>query len=289
MRVSCEASQVRRPRLTRWFHGKRERLWWAVGGGVALTVVLLSCSNFETTHAIMAPPSIPGAEFVGSEECATCHETITRDFRTATHARLKAEGANAKNMGCESCHGPGSLHVKAGGGRNVFIINPRKSPDTCFQCHLDVRAQFQLPHHHPVLEGKVSCADCHNPHKGIAIKGADTNIQQTLKGGGIAFLDQQETCFQCHTAQAGPFVFPHEAVRQGCTTCHSPHGSVNQRLLTERNATLCLKCHFQQQKFPGVILIGDVDHSPFLPQLACWSAGCHEAVHGSQVHPLLRY
>jgi len=275
-------------RFTRWFIGQRERLWWVAGGGAALTVVLLSCSSFETNHAIMAPPSIPGAEFVGSEECATCHEAIVKDFKTATHSRLKAQGDNAKNMGCESCHGPGSLHVKSGGAAHT-IINPRKSPDTCFQCHLDVRAQFQLPHHHPVLEGKVSCADCHNPHKGIAIKGAETNIQQTLKGGGIAFLDQQETCFQCHTAQAGPFVFPHEAVRQGCTTCHSPHGSVNQRLLTERNATLCLKCHFQQQKFRGIILIGDVDHSPFLPQGACWSAGCHEAVHGSQVHPLLRY
>ncbi len=273
-------------KLARWILGRRETLLWGAGGAVALAVILLSCST--TNRTILAPPSIPGAEFVGSEECGTCHEAIVRDFRTATHARLQAKGENAKNMGCESCHGPGSLHVKSGGAAHT-IINPRKSPDTCFQCHLDVRAQFQLPHHHPVLEGKVSCADCHNPHKGIAIKGADTNIQQTLKGGGIAFLDQQETCFQCHTAQAGPFVFPHEAVRQGCTTCHSPHGSVNQRLLKERNATLCLKCHFQQQRVPGIILIGDTDHTTFLPQGACWSAGCHEAVHGSQVHPLLRY
>jgi predicted CXXCH cytochrome family protein len=259
---------------------------WGAGGAVALAVILLSCST--TNRTILAPPSIPGAEFVGSEECGTCHEAIVRDFRTSTHARLQAKGENAKSMGCESCHGPGSLHVKAGGGAGT-IINPRKSPDTCYQCHLEVRAQFQLPHHHPVPEGKMSCGDCHEPHKGIASKGAPTNIQQRLKGGGIAFLDQQETCFQCHTAQAGPFVFPHEAVRQGCTTCHSPHGSVNQRLLNERNATLCLKCHFQQQTFRGIILIGGTDHTFFLPQGACWSAGCHEAVHGSQVHPLLRY
>ncbi|MGH8094402.1 MAG: multiheme c-type cytochrome, partial [Chthoniobacterales bacterium] len=84
----------------------------------------------------MAPPSIPGAEFVGSEECATCHAEIVRDFRTATHARLKAPGDNAKNMGCESCHGPGSLHVQSGGAAHT-IINPRRSPDTCFQCHLE--------------------------------------------------------------------------------------------------------------------------------------------------------
>src|SRR2546430_9913726 len=166
-------------RFPGWFIGKREKLWWAVGGGAALTVILLSCSNFESSRAIMAPPSIPGAEFVGSEECATCHEAITRDFKTATHARLKAQGDNAKNMGCESCHGPGSLHVQSGGERTK-IVNPRRSPATCFQCHTEVRAAFELPHHHPVLEGKVSCADCHNPHKGDAVKGGGTNPPQSL-------------------------------------------------------------------------------------------------------------
>jgi DmsE family decaheme c-type cytochrome len=154
---------------------------------------------------------------------------------------------------------------------------------------LEVRAAFQLPHHHPVLEGKMGCADCHEPHKGIAIKGAPTNIQQTLKAGGLAFLSRNETCFECHTQQRGPFVYEHEALRQGCTVCHSPHGSVNQRLLNERNATLCLKCHFQEQKEPGHIFIGDVDHSSFLQQGTCWSAGCHEEPHGSNVTPLLRY
>jgi predicted CXXCH cytochrome family protein len=302
-------------RLTRWIHGKREKLLWGVGGAAALAVILLSCST--TNRTILAPPSIPGAEFVGSEECATCHEEIVRDFRTSTHARLQrtrreivntsgGKGSEAKgsttvktsiDMGCESCHGPGSLHVKAGGGRGGTIINPRKSPETCFQCHLEVRAAFALPHHHPVLEGKMSCADCHSPHKGIAIKSGGTraaemggtNIQQNLKAGGLAFLSRNETCFECHTQQRGPFVYEHEALRQGCVVCHSPHGSVNQRLLNERNATLCLKCHFQEQRTAGHIFIGDVDHSSFLQQGTCWSAGCHEEPHGSNVTPLLRY
>jgi predicted CXXCH cytochrome family protein len=260
---------VWRESLSQWFHEKRERLLWCMGGGFALTVVLLSCSSFETSRSILAPPSIPGAEFVGSGECATCHEAIARDFPTATHARLKAPGDNTKNIGCESCHGPGSLHVKSGGAART-IVNPRRSPETCFQCHLEVRAKFDLPHHHPVLEGKVSCADCHNPHKGDAIKGGGANIPQSLKGGGMALLSQNETCFQCHTAQRGPFVFEHEALREGCVTCHSPHGSVNQRMLTERNQTLCLKCHFQQQSSSGHIFIADVDHSGFLQHGTCW-------------------
>jgi len=286
--VSARLRPVQLTAITRWFIGQREKLGWVVGGSAALTLVLLSCSSLETNHAVMAPPGIPGAEFVGSEECATCHEAIVRDFKTATHARLKTQGDNAKNMGCESCHGPGSLHVQ-GGGDTTKILNPRKSPATCFQCHTEVRAAFQLPHHHPVLEGKISCADCHNPHKGNAIKGGGTNGPQSVKGGSTMLLSENGTCFQCHTAQRGPFVFEHEAIREGCLSCHSPHGSVNQRLLTQRNATLCLKCHFQQQDASGKIFIGDSDHSTRLQQGTCWSAGCHEAVHCSQVNAHFRY
>ena len=52
---------------------------------------------------------------------------------------------------------------------------------------------------------------------------------------------------------------------------------------------LCLKCHFQQQLAGGALLIGGMDHTPFVSQGTCWSAGCHEAVHGSQVNSSLRY
>lgn len=238
-------------------------------------VVVISCVAVNRT--VLAPPQILGATFVGSKTCAECHEEITRDFKTATHARLKATGTNAANIGCESCHGPGSLHNESGGARGT-IINPHNSPTTCFQCHLDKWSQFHLPNHHPVLEGKVSCSDCHNPHKG-----------QVIKGGSTELMSENDTCGKCHTVQFGPFVFEHEATREGCTTCHQPHGSVNDKMLVSRNQTLCLRCHFQQQVAPGAIYIGGQDHTSFLSRGACWSAGCHEAIHGSQVSPFLRF
>ncbi|HYV25927.1 MAG TPA: cytochrome c3 family protein [Candidatus Eisenbacteria bacterium] len=243
--------------------------------GVALAVVVISCAT--VTRTVVAPPQIPGATFVGSETCAQCHENITKGFKTATHSRLMAKGDNAVNMGCESCHGAGSLHNESGGATHT-IINPRKSPETCFQCHLDKRGEFNLPYHHQVLEGKISCGDCHNPHHGPAVK-----------GGGTSLTVEHDTCAQCHTAQGGPFVFEHEAVREGCTTCHAVHGSVNPRMLKERNANLCLKCHFQQQTASGKIFIGGGDHTSRLTRGTCWSAGCHEAVHGSQVGSSLRF
>lgn len=237
-------------------------------------IILISCST--TKRTALAPPEIPGAEFVGSENCTSCHQTIARDFGTSTHAHIKAEGPNAANIGCESCHGAGSVHTTA--ATRQTIVNPRKSPDVCFQCHLDMQSSFSLPYHHPVPEGKLSCGDCHNPHKGPAVA-----------GGGTGLMSANAACYRCHTQQRGPFVFEHEATREGCLSCHTPHGSINQKLLTERNANLCLKCHFQQQTLPGQILIGGFNHTSFLSRGTCWSAGCHEAIHGSQVNASLRF
>lgn len=262
-------------RIREWFRSRGQK--WALLPSffLILAAIALSCSTVNRT--VMAPPSVPGAQFAGSESCSQCHQAITEHFDTATHSRLKAAGPNAANIGCESCHGPASIHNQSGGARGT-IINPRKSPETCFQCHLEMAGRFQLASHHPVIEGKVSCGDCHNPHKGPAII-----------GGGTSLSVEQDTCGRCHVAQRGPFVFEHEALREGCTTCHQPHGSVNPKMLAERSATLCLKCHFQQQTAAGKIIIGGRDHAGSVNRGTGWSAGCHEAVHGSQVGSSLRF
>jgi len=251
-------------------------------GLAVCTAGISACS--DSGAPIVAPPEVAGAEYVGTDGCATCHPDIVTEFSGATHAVLQPVGSDAEPIGCEGCHGAGSLHVQSGGGRRD-IVNPSRSPAACFQCHISVRGDFSLPHTHPVTTGpldlgtsKISCSDCHSPHVGPAIA-----------GGGTEVKSENDLCISCHPAQHGPYVFEHEALLEGCTTCHRPHGSVNEVLLTERNATLCLKCHFQEQTAPGVLLIGGRDHSLFLSQGTCWSAGCHEAVHGSQVNTSLRY
>jgi DmsE family decaheme c-type cytochrome len=230
------------------------------------------------------PDEVAGAEFVGNETCAMCHEEIVRGFHDATHAALAVRGPAEATVGCESCHGPGSLHFESGGEVDQ-IVNPRSNPETCYDCHGDVRGHFSLPNSHPVSVGplgmrpaRMACGDCHDPHTGSA---AAFNV-----GPGDS---PNAGCTECHTAQRGPFVFEHEAMREGCTACHAAHGSLNEAMLTESNATLCLKCHAQEQTRPGVVAIGGQDHSFFLSQGTCFSAGCHEAVHGSQVSSSLRF
>ena len=281
--------------ILRWTetYFSRRRRGMTVAGALVLFLTALSC---QTVHRnVVVLPDVPGAKYIGSKECEQCHDKLYRDFATADHARLIAPGTNALNAGCESCHGPCSLHSDSGGevkppyvfaaGRPAsssygarLLDDPARAVETaCFKCHADVRGQFQLPSHHPVPEGHVSCTACHSPHKG-----------SIMVAGGTSLLAENNLCIGCHAAQRGPFVFEHEAIREGCTTCHKPHGSVNAKLLTERNATLCLKCHFQQVN-NGRILIGGSDHTTRVQIGTCWTAGCHEAVHGSRVSSSLRF
>jgi predicted CXXCH cytochrome family protein len=255
---------------------KRQRINIAITSGLAVwAIAVISCTT--VTRVVVAPPEVAGATYVGSDECTMCHEQLTTKFAGSTHSKLHVEGGNAGAIGCEACHGPGSVHTQAGGG--LFnIVNPGRNPETCFNCHLEKKGEFSLANSHPVMSGDMSCSDCHNPHEGLA-----------TKGGGLQLASLNDTCVTCHQAQRGPFVFEHEAARDGCVVCHSPHGSVNAKMLKARNATLCLQCHFQQQTVSGQILIGGRNHAPFMSRGTCWSGGCHEAVHGSHVSSSLRF
>ena len=219
-------------------------------------------------------PTIEGAEYVGSETCSACHDKQYKEFKLSTHQRIAIPKGDGKVEGCEMCHGPGSLHVAAGGGKGNHIINPKKDPSTCFACHMEKKAEFQLPYHHPVLEGKMSCADCHTAHG-----------EEVRPWTATSLKDVNEACFKCHKEQRGPFVWEHEALGEGCTTCHKVHGAITDKMLIARDANLCLRCH-TQVSFPT---IGRSGHGGRLPQGTCFSAKCHTAVHGSNFDEHLRY
>ena len=252
---------------------------WLGGGALGFSILLAtllvnSCSTLPRT--VFAPPEIPGASYVGNQACFECHTNYVRMFPASPHARVRIQGAALPGQGgCESCHGPGSKHVEAGGGRGKFIVNPGRDATACFNCHLEVQAEFSLPQHHPVIERKMNCIQCHDPHGTDIFKPA----------GGLAMARLNQSCAQCHRDQSRPFVFEHEALREGCIVCHQPHGSINAKMLVERDNNLCLKCHAQQQGTSGQFFIGKVDHTFNLKLGTCWSAGCHTAVHGSNFSP----
>jgi len=259
---------------------KRKSIVGLIGGSFFLAVVMLVfitrglyAEDIGGDIKQLLTKDMEGAEYVGTETCATCHDKQNKEFKLSAHARFTiSEDTEGVAQGCEVCHGPGSIHVENGGGRGT-MINPRNKPEMCFTCHLDKKAEFRLPYRHPVLEGHMSCSDCHNVHGVDARPWTATSME-----------DVNGACFKCHKDKQGPFPWEHGALREGCTTCHRVHGAITDKMLVARDANLCLRCHIQSD----FTTIGARNHGSAsgnsdsnLSQATCWSSGCHTAIHGS--------
>jgi len=222
------------------------------------------------------------ATAVGSDTCLSCHASVERHFKNDIHATvdLKKDETIPENA-CESCHGLGSLHAESSGKRK-FIA--RENPSNCLNCHTDVLAKLKLQHHHPVLEGRVGCSDCHTMHG----KDSRTTTIDELKGG------QDTACLKCHKEVKGPYVFEHDAMREGCTACHAPHGSVQDKMLVGGQTTTCLRCHYDLTTNGDGNLSGGVAHGSTLSTTGTGTGNydigrgeeCvdhHRAPHGSNI------
>ncbi|MBI4549524.1 MAG: hypothetical protein HY714_01175 [Candidatus Omnitrophica bacterium] len=214
----------------------------------ALTAFYISsCRDYEEIRNALEQHTIPGAEYVGMETCAACHEDVVKRHRLESHFGTSLEeGEKITGEACESCHGPGSLHVDGSGDKTKII---RYDTERCFACHLDKKAQFQLQFHHPVTEGQMACMDCHGMHNADRASHSVTDLERS-----------SEKCFKCHKEYKGPFVFEHDAMRDGCQVCHEPHGGVYAKLLVADDNALCLRCHWEPNTNNQAGNIGGVPH-----------------------------
>jgi len=190
--------------------------------------------------------------------CLSCHNTKLSPvkWRISEHAR----GGTT----CLACHGQAVPTAPAAMKEKKPAINHQGQPidphgnftrkpstDQCLACHGEKRAEMALPSHHPLVEQRLTCTDCHNTHAPMTGK------------------MKNELCVACHVKQRGPFRFAHGAISghlsDACLDCHRPHGSPNQKLLKFSSRGLCLQCHANKAThFAG---------------RTCWD--CHTGIHGS--------
>jgi DmsE family decaheme c-type cytochrome len=191
--------------------------------------------------------------------CLSCHAKSdhVRNWFSSPH--------QAQDIKCIECHTiHGESHGKGGGafqgeGAAVprVIESRRQMSENCLRCHQKQNAEADLPYHHPIREGKMSCVDCHDPHGGSS-------------GNGLKLSNGNQLCLTCHAEYQGPFTFQHAPVNESCLTCHSSHGSPNQNMLTVSQPALCLQCHSAHHNGASLPLVDRCTN-------------CHNSIHGTDI------
>lgn len=213
----------------------------------AVLAVMLSLVLFTALwHGSQVAAHPPQARDVGSEECLECHSRQGRRAAVSGHAstwygnlaQTEAGSANwsedletlcdachvtalmqenlAIGFTCETCHGPGSDHIRNVGG--VAIYTPDRQ--VCADCHYAASHDWAVPHasdpavmgdyvaslHVPLFQAETddelaSCTDaCHR-----ADSRWESRVSVALADDEAAFLDELRAvealaCTRCHDA-----------------------------------------------------------------------------------------
>jgi DmsE family decaheme c-type cytochrome len=242
---------------------------------------------------------ISGATRIGAGECRACHDGEARMHVATAH----------RDVECEDCHGPGSLHANGQGDRTKILgFSSRPAEDAngvCLECHASRSElhQWRAGAHGLHL---VRCAECHREHvEAVKLDARSARNEACLRchrkqqaegalpyhhpvrenrmgctdchdphggptGSGLKADDLNDLCFQCHAEFQGPFTYQHPPVTENCATCHTVHGSMQRALLKVSQPMLCLQCHPGHHNGSGVPLLNSCTN-------------CHSSIHGSDV------
>ena len=208
----------------------------------------LAAADKPKKPAAVPTKAAPGTEpvAIGSKACLTCHAAQTAAFNETLMGRINK--THPGKFECENCHGPGSEHVRLGGGRGVGGIISFRPDDLsrsaadnnaiCLGCHEKGDRTYWSGSAHE--SRGLQCSNCHTVMRNVSLK---NNLKTAW---------ELDTCFQCHKdRRAQLYRTSHMPLREGkmvCSDCHNPHGSVTEALLRENSINdNCYKCHAEKR------------------------------------------
>jgi predicted CXXCH cytochrome family protein len=173
--------------------------------------------------------------------CYTCHDPL--NTKKTVHPPVKGGT-------CLDCH-----EVHSSNQKKLVFVAP---PDLCFSCHGELEKHLDtIQGIHQVVKNGSACLNCHSPHQSAQPK--------------LLLVTERDLCLKCHDKtitteqrtisniknELDKNKFIHTAIiKNGCTGCHDPHGSVQKTLLkasftnetyvsakTKDNIALCFTCH----------------------------------------------
>lgn len=184
---------------------------------------------------------------------------------------------------CESCHGSGNGQTLVDIGRLTDANNRSYHP-------VEAPALDPSPSILPALAGReINCTDCHGnsaggprgPH-GSAVP-ALLRASYTTTDGSEESREVYGLCYNCHdrTRVLESSTFPEHRThiveeRAACSTCHNPHGSVENRALIRFG---------ERSLVPGVTASGSTGRLAFVsngPGSGTCYLTCHGVDHGPE-------
>ncbi|MDA0709191.1 MAG: multiheme c-type cytochrome [bacterium] len=179
-----------------------------------------------------------------SEErrCMGCHQVgagPTVDVATGEYVLAEADNPSFWNIGCESCHGPGSEHVGAGG--RGPIVNPKnltiaQQNEVCGACHL-------RPTGHPIPNGDAAPGYPYNADLGGTYFAGRALAGYIAKDSGGYWPDGTS---KQHHQQYSDYQKSAHFDKLSCMTCHTAHNETSAEhdlVRTARDNSLCTQCH----------------------------------------------
>ena len=249
------------------------------GSGVTLLAATRAIVFIASSPKVQNDPG--DLTYIGADLCVECHDNKAPAITSTPHSKSGFSALSA--LGCETCHGPGSLHVE---DPLVVENQPRitarpaaEQTAVCQQCHDGGEQFFWKGSMHESrgltcttchgvhtyasevkqLKERLVMAQCFTCHKDIR---ADTwkRSHHPLREGRITCVDCHNPhgaqsdrmvraalinpqCYSCHTEKRGPFLWDHAPVRESCVNCHTPHGSNHLKLQKTSVPYLCQQCH----------------------------------------------
>lgn len=198
------------------------------------------------------------------QNCEGCHVTGLRITRNADEEFISS--SQEIGISCESCHGPGGLHVSEGGGKARHIVNPKylatdRGNEVCGQCHIRVKnktgesgANFETEY--PcIIDGEELTPFIPGKILGNYIEETGSDGKATAgywNDNDTAILGEnasENNHSQKHRQQYQDFLKSYHYNFAGlkCYTCHETHDTgvkgTAQLLRKNDNNKLCATCH----------------------------------------------
>jgi hypothetical protein len=175
----------------------------------------------------------PGFERAAGDGCLTCHAGRAEAVGQSLHRMRVTEAA----IGCERCHGPGSLHADGHrepaearrGAADLTIVNPARLPRelaeaVCQQCHLRSDATV-------VARGRR----VNDFRPGLPLTPFRADYRVESRGGSMTVVGHVE---QMHLSKCYQ-----KSDTLTCLTCHTPHGEPASAERVAHYKAACLGCH----------------------------------------------